>query len=58
MKFKVTDKVKVAQNGRFNGRTGEVLEIHNGLDLETVYTIKFDDSINKGMFPESELDFN
>jgi len=57
MKLNVNDKVKVVlYNERYNGLTGEIIEIHNDLDKETVYTINYDCSHNCGMFPESNLE--
>lgn len=57
--MKLFDRV-VTQNmdGRYNNVQGTIVEIHNDLDAETVYSVQYDNpigSITRGMFKRSDL---
>lgn len=55
MKYTLFQRLEVVNYGeRFDGVVGEVERINNYQD-EPVYTIKYEGSNNKGIFPESNL---
>ena len=59
MKYNLNDKV-ITQNmdGKYNNVSGTIIKFHPDIDIEPVYTVKYDDpfgSCTKGMFKESDL---
>lgn len=55
MKYTLFQKLEVFNYGeRFDGKVGEVERIDNYGD-DPIYTIKYEGSNNKGIFPESNL---
>lgn len=55
--FNINDKVIVISEGFHKDKTGIVKMVYPAplMDNETVYTIKYDNSNNSGMFKHSEL---